>query len=354
MQAKKRAKPVIFGKKKEQANIVHEHHSAPVHKTTQEPTSPPVHHVVAPDYNQQHHQQNINEPIIQAGNIPAAQQEYVNPNQAQANITNDTNPEGLTEVKIEEVQIPYDEPVHTIPPPQQAETFTHHNQIHNQEAPNLALNIHPPQINEELNRENSPLITAAPEDQLENATPDLGGDTYIVEKKVQKSVIGYFILIAVISFVVGLASMAGANFFMQNSNIAKGLPFLATKPTAAPKVKPTIQPSATPEPIDLAEYSIKILNGSGITGAATKLKQNLNNNGFNVISIGNADNNEYTDTIINSGKKVKAGYITKLEEELGKLYPVSTKTSTSSAASDDADLVIILGSKTASQVSPEK
>src|SRR6266571_2803075 len=84
----------------------------------------------------------------------------------------------------------------------------------------------------------------------------------------------YFLLVTLVAFLLGLAFIAGAYYALHRANFA--LPFLSkTAPTPTPK--PTAIPILTPTPVasksaNLSQNTIAVLNGSGITGQAAKVK----------------------------------------------------------------------------------
>lgn len=187
---------------------------------------------------------------------------------------------------------------------------------------------------------------SSPIEPAEEQIPTLGGDTYIVEKEVKKSVLGYFFLIAIISFIVGLITMAGVSYFLPKTQLPGGIPFVAAKPTVTTAPEPTSTPTPTPKPVDLTSRNIEVFNGSGVTGAATKLKTSLTDDGFKVTSAANADNTDYTDTIIYTPKNIEPEFTTKLEESLKKTYTFKEAASKPTIAASEEDVVIIIGTKT--------
>ncbi len=68
-------------------------------------------------------------------------------------------------------------------------------------------------------------------------------------------------------------------------------------PTPEPSPSPTKTSTATTNTIDKRSISIKVLNGSGKTGAANTIKTELEKQGFSVSAIGTA-NNSYSQSII--------------------------------------------------------
>lgn len=172
-------------------------------------------------------------------------------------------------------------------------------------------------------------------------------NVFEVQTEVKKNLLRYFIIIAIGSFLIGLGSMAGISIFLQK--IPFELPFIQRK---IAEVTPSSEPTITVEPtkvtvVNLAEYRIEVLNGSGITGAASKLRDVLTTDGFKVLSAGNADKSDYTDTIISAKKNVNSAYLEKLKENLNKTYTSVIDSKTSVPESSEADVIITIGSSTA-------
>ena len=169
-------------------------------------------------------------------------------------------------------------------------------------------------------------------------------DTNIVETKVKKNFLGYFMLISIISFVIGLLSMAGINMLNQKNQNSHN-PQNTTNMSVTKKISPTNKPSPTPEPLNLAQYNIKILNGSGITGAAAKLKTSLTDEGFTVATTGNAPDNNYTNTTISAKKDANPKYLERLKTFLSKSYALASNPSTPISSNEQADIIITIGVK---------
>lgn len=192
------------------------------------------------------------------------------------------------------------------------------------------------------------IVNESPAGAVTEKEPVADEGAYIVQTEVKKNMLRYFILIAVISFFVGLVSMAGISMFFQKTPFA--LPFIARK---AAEVTPSPVPTIAVEPtkvkeVNLAEYSIEVLNGSGITGGAAKLKTALTTEGFQVTSTGNADKSDYTDTIISAKKEVNSAYLEKLKDNLKKTYTLASDSKIPVPESSEADIIITIGSNVAS------
>ncbi len=137
--------------------------------------------------------------------------------------------------------------------------------------------------------------------------------------------------------VIVLLVLGGIFIYKQFKNSEKdkvNVVTLSVTPTEIPTPQPTV---------DLTKYSIKILNGSGIDGEASRQKTNLENSGFKISSIGNAANSNYTDTIIQAKKDTDKTFLDKLKKVLQNSYSLGevTELPDSSASS----VVVIIGSK---------
>ncbi len=171
-------------------------------------------------------------------------------------------------------------------------------------------------------------------------------DVVTVEKK--KSVL-FFFVIAFLAFVVGLGGIAGGYYLLKSDTIdfskisMPAIPFL-TQATPTEEPTPTSEPTA--KPVDLKAYTVRILNGSGVTGEAAKLKAVLTDAGFTVGETGNADNSDYTETVISAQTSVDQGYLKELTETLKKSYKVDATVKTVPSVGD-SQVTVTIGSETA-------
>lgn len=113
----------------------------------------------------------------------------------------------------------------------------------------------------------------------------------------------------------------------------------------ASKIVPTkaVMPSPTPEEVDVSAYTIEVLNGSGISGAAAKAKTLLTDESFTVESTGNADASDYEKTVIKVKGSVPETYIEALKQLLSQSYELDSVEDL--AETSDTDVVIIIGSQ---------
>ncbi|KKR76363.1 MAG: Transcriptional regulator [Candidatus Levybacteria bacterium GW2011_GWA2_40_8] len=156
----------------------------------------------------------------------------------------------------------------------------------------------------------------------------------------EKKSYGWLLIVGAILAVIIL--LGGLLFYykgIQNSNIA---------PTPTPSPTPVITgepaPTASPEAkLDRMEYGIEVLNGSGKSGQAALMQEVLEEAGFKVNSIGNADDSSYTDSEISAKEGVKKDFLSELVGELSKTYVVSKKIG-DLEDSEDSDITIVVGS----------
>lgn len=99
------------------------------------------------------------------------------------------------------------------------------------------------------------------------------------EGKKRLFIIGAVTFGVVALIVVGL-------FLTQRKNV--------TGPTPTPEPTSTPAPTVTPKPsFDRSEWSLEVLNGTGVTGAAKKLADKLVELGYKIVKTGNADRSDY-------------------------------------------------------------
>lgn len=165
-------------------------------------------------------------------------------------------------------------------------------------------------------------------------------------------VIGVIILIALIAFAVIATGGKGEEALpVPTESIETPTPTeiietptpVEETPTTTPKVSPT-GTKTTPAPtlsggLDRADLTIEIQNGSGVAGAATKVSDILKNLGYDISSTGNADNFDYTKTVIQV-KSTKKAYLDTLKKDLSTDYTIGSATSDYTG---DADALVIVG-----------
>lgn len=117
-------------------------------------------------------------------------------------------------------------------------------------------------------------------------------------------------------------------------------------PTPEAVSSPISDTSPTPkaeEEVDKSQPQVRVLNGSGIAGVASSVKDFLENLGWTVSSIGNADEFEFENSVI----KFKEGFEkfeNVLVSDLEDKYSVEVS-SEELDATDSADIEITVGTK---------
>lgn len=145
--------------------------------------------------------------------------------------------------------------------------------------------------------------------------------------------------------IVVVAALLGAGGFLYYQSSQQKL---ATPPAdTMVSVTPTEEPTPTPEEVDREEYTIKVLNGSGIVGKAGEVETLLTDEGFVVDSTGNAESYDYEETVIQAGEDVSPAFLQALRDVLREEYDVDS-TFEAIEGDSDADVVVIVGQNDAS------
>lgn len=128
-------------------------------------------------------------------------------------------------------------------------------------------------------------------------------DAVKVEKRFSMSRLLLFILIIVTSAAIFFTGMI---LYQSNKDDISlpTIPFI-NKPTPTPTESPSPTPTPTPE-IDYSDLTVEVLNGSGVAGAAGAVAGALEGEGFENIEVGNADEQDYTDTEVQMTENVSS------------------------------------------------
>lgn len=154
-----------------------------------------------------------------------------------------------------------------------------------------------------------------------------------------------FNLKTIFIFLVSFALSFGIIFGFSNIDISSlkfKLPFqnkAEDKVVAVPSTKPTAVPEPTPA-IKREDIKIKILNGSGIKGKASEIKEALEKAGYTDVITSNADNFDYETSEVQV-KKDNQDAFTLLKEDLKDF--ATLKKSKELDEKDTADAVFIIG-----------
>lgn len=154
-----------------------------------------------------------------------------------------------------------------------------------------------------------------------------------------------------------LAAVIGGFLFISGrvgkSEEVNPTPTLAPSPTSTPTSQPSPTPTGKPTPTKTPtptaakkvtkNLSIRVLNGSGVTGAAKEAGDYLAGLGYEIAGVGNAQTSDFEKITIEI-KKEKESLLAQLKIDLQTKYTIGT-TSAALSATDSADAVVTVGKK---------
>jgi hypothetical protein len=150
-----------------------------------------------------------------------------------------------------------------------------------------------------------------------------------------------------LGFLIALLLMGGGGYWYLSSHTVPSLSFpgspLGQKIT--PSKAPSVSVTQTPKEVDLTKYTVSVLNGSGVSGAATKVKTTLTDAGFKITSTGNANSSDVVDTYISAKTSVDEAFLKKLSDTVSKTYKVSSETHKLDSSVTE-DVTVTIGSST--------
>ena len=112
-----------------------------------------------------------------------------------------------------------------------------------------------------------------------------------VEKRFSGKRLVFFLVAIAVSAGIFFAGLMFFNFQFDSM----GIPNPLAQATPTPTVAPTA--TLTPEPeVDLSELQVQVLNGSGVSGAAADAAALLEEEGFENIEVGNAEDQDLEET----------------------------------------------------------
>lgn len=129
----------------------------------------------------------------------------------------------------------------------------------------------------------------------------------------------------IVGFIAGgvyvYVSGVSSNTVAESSPTPSSMP-VETTPTSKPSPTPTVVPSS---------YKVSVLNGSGVIGAAGKVKASLETSGFKVTGTGNAASYNFKNTVLQVKSSVSAATVELVKKALndyvvedGETLPVSS------------------------------
>jgi len=131
---------------------------------------------------------------------------------------------------------------------------------------------------------------------------------------------GLIVVITLVSALVAAIVSGGVYVYLS------GLEYLNKKQEEPEPITTSPTPVPTPvnqqpkqEPIDLSQYSVQVLNGSGMIGAAKSGEKILIQAGFKVNSTGNAANYNFKSTVVEAKDSVLPEVLSKAKDALEKV-----------------------------------
>lgn len=144
-------------------------------------------------------------------------------------------------------------------------------------------------------------------------------------------ILGIILLVGVLGYIIF------KNFSTTDENqnlvpVATQEPILTPEATATP----------SPKPVDKSKVKIEVQNGTGITGEAAYLQEELKKIGYTTITVGNASNQNQTKTTVTYARSLTSSLSEEITTKLKELYKeVDVKTSSTATT----DVTIVTGLK---------
>lgn len=186
-----------------------------------------------------------------------------------------------------------------------------------------------------------PVETPAPATvETKPETQTVSVETPVTDKPVKKKW-NFWPVWIVLAFAAGV----GAGFLASRFDFsAKKATATTTVSEAAPESTPSAEPTvATEKAFDRGTIKVKMLNGSGVKGAASVGKEYLEGLGYKEVVVGNADTSDFEVTEVSIKDSLKE-VSDKIRADLAGKYTLE-KTSGVMAGDDEFDVLVIIGSK---------
>ena len=159
----------------------------------------------------------------------------------------------------------------------------------------------------------------------------------------------WLIIGAVVIVILGLVgggvyvytqAMKGKGSSITITSVNTGVSPIVTPTPENTEATPSASPTGAATTLKRSDLKVQVLNGTGVAGAAGKVVSFLTGLGYKNIKTGNADNYDYTETIIRI-TKAKENYLDLVKKDLSNKYTLGD-TETLEATSS-FDLVIVSG-----------
>ncbi|KKS80964.1 MAG: Cell envelope-related function transcriptional attenuator common domain protein [Candidatus Woesebacteria bacterium GW2011_GWC1_43_10b] len=175
---------------------------------------------------------------------------------------------------------------------------------------------------------------------VDSVPPEMGEPTGEPPKK--RGSFKIIIITALVTATIVALLAGGIYVYLTGTNSISKIPEEPT-PTPTPiALEPEVIPTPLPEEVDLSEFDVNILNGSGKIGEAGKVRGLIEKAGFNVVNTGNAKTFDFKETIIQAGEDVPQAVVDAAQKALEEDYAI--KIGETLPSSSNYDLVITVGS----------
>lgn len=164
----------------------------------------------------------------------------------------------------------------------------------------------------------------------------------------KKAIFIIFIILLLIIAVLG-----GVFYFVSTYKGTSEMEKEEAQSPLASKVSPTPKVATDSANLNLADFTIQVLNGSGTPGQAGVVSDLLKEAGFEDIETGNADAYTYDETEVSIGRQIPEAIYTAIEKALSDSFIV-TKSAEFRKVSSTYDAIIIVGSKSPEESSEEE
>lgn len=204
------------------------------------------------------------------------------------------------------------------------------------------------------NTEQKTPVVAGSENKTEGDSktpPENPDDKFAIfdnEEEKPKLSILKIVLLFILGFVVGGASVGAFLYFnplqkSEEKKMEETTPAETPTPEAMQEKSEEATDSAQTKEVNFSEYSVQILNGSGIAGAAGTVEDLLKEQGFEIFETGNADSYDYENTEV----QIIGGLPKEVYDTIEKGLENYTVTLSEENLPEDSqyDVVIIVGQK---------
>jgi len=151
-------------------------------------------------------------------------------------------------------------------------------------------------------------------------------------------IIGILILVGILGFVIYKSATNKSESSLTEPTPYDNLTTSTNQITDVPT--PTPVSTSTPKPSKKSALTIEIQNGTGITGEAAYLQNQLKILGYINIKVGNATTSSATATTVTFSNSLSTSVITEITQKLNSVYQTVT---TKNAATSTTDVVIVTG-----------